>query len=106
MDINGIDLYRIDANTGTFVTIPVVGALGIIGTLMFDANGALVGSDTLGQELFDIDTSTGVVSNVRGISLTPQGMGRMFPVPVPPVYALFGLCVLAMARSRRNLQTT
>ena len=106
MNIGGTNLYRIDRNTGTFTLIPVVGALSVVGTLMFDANGTLVGSDTANGNLFDIDITTGIVSNLRGISasnLRPQGMGRMFSnIPIPPVTALFGICTLVLAAWRRN----
>jgi hypothetical protein len=74
-------LVTIDINTGIAA---VVGTLNpdvfpVIGSIVFDATGTLIGS-TAGPEnpiLFDIDPATAAVSNVRAISggFPPQGMG-------------------------------
>lgn len=55
-------------------------AIGSVQSIVFDAAGTMIGSGyqgTLGAVLFDIDPSTGAVSNIRNVTggSIPQGMG-------------------------------
>jgi hypothetical protein len=102
----GIELTSLNASQKLFIINPDTGSLeevgtltesatndeilGVIGTIVFNANGNLIGSSFGGPEgdiIFDIDPSNGTVSNVRPLSAdAPQGMGFAPPctaVPTP-----------------------
>jgi hypothetical protein len=74
-------LVTIDRGNGTVLTEATLSQdIGTIGSIVFLSSGVLVGSalnGDLGDILFDINKSTGVVSNVRLITggTGPQGLG-------------------------------
>lgn len=72
------DLLKIDPVTGALVTTIALSTAisGVPGTLVFESSGKLVGSST-GGDLFDINTTTGAVTNIRPADESPQGMGRI-----------------------------
>ena len=69
-------LVTIDTTTGTATTVATLSDVGVIGSIAFAPGGALIGS-SLNNILFDIDKTTGAVSNQRSLSggSAPQGMG-------------------------------
>jgi len=77
-------LVKINTNTGAaYDIVDLSDDIGTPGSIAFDPEtGTLVGSGFSGPEgniLFDIDISSGEVSNIRSVSdsFTPQGMGFM-----------------------------
>jgi hypothetical protein len=77
----------IDTTTGD---VTVIGNLnpeiGTIGSIVFDPNGNLIGSNIGGgvsnQTLFDIDPATGAVSNFRNITTPQSGLSGLGFAPV------------------------
>lgn len=82
-------LVRIDPATAA---VEVVGTtsqdIGIVGDIMFTADGRLRGTGrggSLGNVFYDLDPETAQVSNVRTASAgPPQGLGLVDPFEVPP----------------------
>ena len=78
-------LVRIDTATGQVIeSFALSEDIGLIGSIVFNAEGQLMGSGFGGPKgniLFDIDRTKGFVSNIRpvtlglNVSLAPQGMG-------------------------------
>jgi hypothetical protein len=74
-------LVTINTATGLATVVATLSQdVGVIGSILFDPSGTLVGSSfggSLGDVLFDINPVNGTVSNVRTIpgGATPQGMG-------------------------------
>lgn len=72
----------IDPTTGVVTDIGNLNPeVGVIGTIVFDPDGNLIGSSfggSLGSVLFDIDVATGAVSNIRSTGTASQGLGFVF----------------------------
>jgi hypothetical protein len=76
-------LVTINTTTGVATTVATLNVdVGLIGSIVFTASGVLLGTSP--DTLFDIDKTTGVVSNQRPITggFGPQGMG--FAPPCVP----------------------
>jgi len=93
---SALDLLKINPTHGSLVsTLALTQSLNgsAAGTLMFDWNGNLWGT-TNGStnNLFQIDTATGNVSNFLSVTtgFVPQGMGYVSAIPVPAAVWLFG----------------
>ena len=101
---SALDLLKINPTDGSLVSTlalsqPLSGSAA--GTLMFDWNGILWGTTNGSSDnLFQIDTATGNVSNFRSVSFpfSPQGMGyvEINPVPVPAAVWLFGTALIGL----------
>ncbi|MFC1966715.1 WD40/YVTN/BNR-like repeat-containing protein [Chloroflexota bacterium] len=83
-------LVTIDTNTGIATTVATITTdIGTIGSIVFAPDGTLIGSGFNGPQgsiLFDIDKTTGEVSNIRSLSggFAPQGMGFYPPTTNQP----------------------
>ncbi len=69
-------LVTVDVTTGTVTVIGTLSpGISVIGSIVFDQFGTLIGS--AGGTLFDINPTTGAVSNVRSVAggSSPQGLG-------------------------------
>ncbi|HJQ20515.1 MAG TPA: MBG domain-containing protein [Gemmatimonadaceae bacterium] len=79
VDLAGTQLVTIDVATGAPTVVANLSeSPGTMGGLAFTPEGQLIGSafsGTRGDVLFDIDVSTGGLSNFRSTSHVPQGMG-------------------------------
>jgi DNA-binding beta-propeller fold protein YncE len=89
-------LWKINPNDGEIAETLAVSctSCGTAGALLFASDGTLILSD-LDSQLFDIDTATGIASNMRMVNgnfadsaPSPQGLGQI--VPVPAAVWLFG----------------
>lgn len=73
-------LVTVDTTTGTATVVSALSSdIGVIGSIVFDSNGTLIGSGfgtSQGNILFDIDPANGNVSNVRSVTggFAPQGL--------------------------------
>lgn len=102
--LSALDLLKINPTDGSLVsTLALSNSISgsAPGTLMFDWNGILWGTTNSGSDnLFQIDTATGNVSNFRTVSagFTPQGMGYVDVnvVPVPAAVWLFGTALIGL----------
>lgn len=79
-------LFTIDTTNGEMTLVAYLSEdIGMIGSIVFDEEGNLIGSafdyPDLGNILFDIDPSTGNVSDIRQLTggFAPQGMGFSSP---------------------------
>ncbi len=86
VELGGTDKRIVTINTSTGAATEVStlvdpdGEIGLVQSIVFDAAGKMIGSGngpSGAPLLFDIDPSTGVVSNIRNVTggSTPQGMG-------------------------------
>jgi CSLREA domain-containing protein len=77
VDLDGLSLYTINTTTGAATLVANLSqSVGIIGAIAVTPQGGLILS-TLAGKLFDLDKSTGVLSNARSLAgnYAPQGMG-------------------------------
>lgn len=84
-------------------SIPLSPEIGVAGAVVFDRNGRLVGSN-LASQLFEIDTITGEVSDLRNIfpRIAVQGLARSIPESPSFLLASTATVCLFFFRGRKS----